>query len=116
MGAHQPAPTRALHADGVISPFEAYEDPPEFNLDASRAKYGSLNRFDLILHSEADSTNNYRHSKQADVLMLPTCSRPRNLGSCSTTWDTRCPQRQLCGLHLPTNADPELAVSTIREE
>jgi trehalose/maltose hydrolase-like predicted phosphorylase len=59
-----------FHADGVISQFEGYEDLPEFNLDAYREKYGSLDRLDLILLSEGDSTNNYRLSKQADVLML----------------------------------------------
>lgn len=59
-----------FHADGVISQFEGYEDLPEFDWDAYRARYGDLGRLDLILNTEGDHTNNYRASKQADVLML----------------------------------------------
>ncbi|MEX1079141.1 MAG: beta-phosphoglucomutase family hydrolase [Homoserinimonas sp.] len=59
-----------FHADGVISQFEGYEQLSEFDWEGYRAKYGSIGRMDLILHSEGDSTNNYRLSKQADVLML----------------------------------------------
>ncbi|WP_166786901.1 hypothetical protein [Cryobacterium sinapicolor] len=59
-----------FHADGVISQFEGYEDLPEFDWDAYRGRYHSIARLDLILNAEGDSTNNYRLSKQADVLML----------------------------------------------
>jgi trehalose/maltose hydrolase-like predicted phosphorylase len=59
-----------FHADGVISQFEGYEDLPEFDWESYRTRYGSLNRLDLILEAEGDHTNNYRLSKQADVLML----------------------------------------------
>ena len=59
-----------FHADGVVSQFEGYEKLPEFDWDAYRARYGSLGRLDLILNAEGDNTNNYRLSKQADVLML----------------------------------------------
>ncbi|TQO20719.1 HAD superfamily hydrolase (TIGR01509 family)/beta-phosphoglucomutase family hydrolase [Rhodoglobus vestalii] len=59
-----------FHKDGVISQFEGYEQLPEFDWAGYRAKYGRIGRMDLILHSEGDSTNNYRLSKQADVLML----------------------------------------------
>ena len=59
-----------FHADGVVSQFEGYEKLPEFDWDSYRARYGSLGRLDLILNAEGDSTNNYRLSKQADVLML----------------------------------------------
>lgn len=63
-----------FHADGVISQFEGYEDLPELDWDRYRAEYGdnerALGRLDLILNAEGDSTNNYRVSKQADVLML----------------------------------------------
>lgn len=59
-----------FHTDGVISQFEGYEDLPEFDWDTYRARYGDLGRLDLILNAEGDSTNNYRLSKQADVLML----------------------------------------------
>ncbi|MHB1173023.1 MAG: beta-phosphoglucomutase family hydrolase [Lacisediminihabitans sp.] len=59
-----------FHADGVISQFEGYEKLPEFDWTAYRTRYGSIRRLDLILNAEGDSTNNYRLSKQADVLML----------------------------------------------
>jgi trehalose/maltose hydrolase-like predicted phosphorylase len=59
-----------FHSDGVISQFEGYEDLPEFDWAAYRARHGSLQRLDLILRAEGDDTNNYRLSKQADVLML----------------------------------------------
>lgn len=59
-----------FHGDGVISQFEGYENLPEFDWDAYRARYGSIRRLDLILDAEGDSTNNYRLAKQADVLML----------------------------------------------
>lgn len=59
-----------FHADGVPSQFEGYENLPEFDWDGYRARYGDLGRLDLILAAEGDSTNNYRLSKQADVLML----------------------------------------------
>ena len=59
-----------FHADGVISQFDGYEDLPEFAWEAYRSRYGDLGRLDLILNAEGDRTNNYRVSKQADVLML----------------------------------------------
>lgn len=59
-----------FHADGIMSQFEGYEQLPEFDWAAYRERYGSLKRLDLILNAEGDNTNNYRVSKQADVLML----------------------------------------------
>jgi len=59
-----------FHRDGVPSQFEGYENLPEFDWDGYRARYNDLGRLDLILAAEGDSTNNYRLSKQADVLML----------------------------------------------
>jgi trehalose/maltose hydrolase-like predicted phosphorylase len=58
------------HVDGVISQFEGYERLPELDWDAYRARYQDIERLDLILIAEGDSTNNYRVGKQADVLML----------------------------------------------
>ncbi|WP_424348507.1 beta-phosphoglucomutase family hydrolase [Kocuria sp. CH-021] len=58
------------HADGIISQFEGYEDLEEFDWEAYRARYGNIGRLDLILQAEGDSTNRYKLSKQADVLML----------------------------------------------
>jgi beta-phosphoglucomutase family hydrolase len=59
-----------FHADGVISQFDGYEKLAEFDWDAYRGRYGNIGRLDLILAAEGDSPNNYRLSKQADVLML----------------------------------------------
>ncbi|MGN2637986.1 glycoside hydrolase family 65 protein [Nocardia takedensis] len=59
-----------FHADGVLSQFDGYEDLLEFDWDAYRNRYGNIGRLDLILNAEGDSTNRYKLSKQADVLML----------------------------------------------
>ncbi|MCY0906403.1 beta-phosphoglucomutase family hydrolase [Arthrobacter sp. H14-L1] len=56
--------------DGVISQFEGYEALEEFDWDAYRARYANIGRLDLILQAEGDTTNRYKLSKQADVLML----------------------------------------------
>ena len=59
-----------FHADGVISQFEGYEALKEFDWSLYRARYGDIGRLDLILQAEGDTTNGYKLSKQADVLML----------------------------------------------
>jgi trehalose/maltose hydrolase-like predicted phosphorylase len=59
-----------FHADGIISQFDGYEQLAEFEADAYRTRYANIGRLDLILATEGDSPNNYRLSKQADVLML----------------------------------------------
>lgn len=56
--------------DGVISQFEGYGELAEFDWDRYRSQYGNIGRLDLILHAEGDTTNRYKVSKQADVLML----------------------------------------------
>ncbi|WP_433208872.1 beta-phosphoglucomutase family hydrolase [Nocardia sp. CA-107356] len=56
--------------DGIISQFEGYEKLAEFDWDAYRSKYGEIGRLDLILQAEGDTTNRFKLSKQADVLML----------------------------------------------
>lgn len=56
--------------DGVISQFEGYGDLAELDWDGYRRRYGDIRRLDRVLEAEGDSTNNYRLSKQADVLML----------------------------------------------
>lgn len=56
--------------DGVISQFEGYGDLAELDWTAYRERYGDIRRLDRVLEAEGDSTNNYRLSKQADVLML----------------------------------------------
>ncbi|GAB3975533.1 glycosyl hydrolase family 65 protein [Actinoallomurus acanthiterrae] len=59
-----------FHTDGIISQFEGYEKLAEFDWDGYRAKYGDIRRLDRILEAESDTTNRYKASKQADVLML----------------------------------------------
>jgi trehalose/maltose hydrolase-like predicted phosphorylase len=59
-----------FHGDGLISQFEGYEDLAEPAWEHYRARYGNIQRLDLILEAENDSTNRYKASKQADVLML----------------------------------------------
>jgi beta-phosphoglucomutase family hydrolase len=54
----------------IISQFEGYEKLYEIDLDAYRARYGNIQRLDLILELENDSANRYKLSKQPDVLML----------------------------------------------
>jgi trehalose/maltose hydrolase-like predicted phosphorylase len=59
-----------FHEDGVISQFEGYEGLTELDWKGYRARYGDIRRLDRILESEGDSSNRYKASKQADVLML----------------------------------------------
>jgi alpha,alpha-trehalase len=56
--------------DGVISQFQGYEGLEELDWERYEKKYKNIERLDRILEAEGDSTNNYRVSKQADVLML----------------------------------------------
>jgi trehalose/maltose hydrolase-like predicted phosphorylase len=61
----------ALHFhDGVISQFAGYGDLMEFDWAGYRDTYHNIERLDLILEAEGDSTNRYRLAKQADALML----------------------------------------------
>jgi trehalose/maltose hydrolase-like predicted phosphorylase len=59
-----------IHGDGIISQFEGYERLAELDWEAYRARYGNIQRLELILEAENDSANRYKVSKQADVLML----------------------------------------------
>ena len=59
-----------FHGDGIISQFEGYEGLDELDWDGYRARYGNIQRLELILEAENDSANRYKLSKQADVLML----------------------------------------------
>jgi trehalose/maltose hydrolase-like predicted phosphorylase len=59
-----------IQGDGIISQFEGYEALAELDWDAYRARYGNIQRLELILEAENDSANRYKLSKQADVLML----------------------------------------------
>jgi beta-phosphoglucomutase family hydrolase len=59
-----------MQADGIISQFEGYDALHEVDWKYYRARYGNIQRLDLILESENDSPNRYKVSKQPDVLML----------------------------------------------
>jgi trehalose/maltose hydrolase-like predicted phosphorylase len=59
-----------FHGDGLISQFEGYEQLAELDWERYRARYGNIQRLELILEAENDSANRYKLSKQADVLML----------------------------------------------
>jgi trehalose/maltose hydrolase-like predicted phosphorylase len=48
----------------------SYEQLREFDWEGYRDKYGNIQRLDRVLEAEGDSTNHYKVSKQADVLML----------------------------------------------
>ncbi|MEV6123346.1 glycosyl hydrolase family 65 protein [Streptomyces sp. NPDC052077] len=67
--------------EGVISQFEGYGDLAELDWDGYRARYGDIRRLDRVLEAEGDSPNNYRASKQADVLMLGYLFPPGELRS-----------------------------------
>ncbi|MGY5850278.1 glycoside hydrolase family 65 protein [Salegentibacter sp. F14] len=54
----------------IINQFEGYEKLQEFPWKEYQDKYGNIQRLDRILEKEEDSPNNYKASKQADVLML----------------------------------------------
>ncbi|MCZ7618943.1 MAG: beta-phosphoglucomutase family hydrolase [Myxococcota bacterium] len=56
--------------DGIIGQFEGYDTLRELDWEDYRARYGNIQRLDLILEAENDSTNRYKLSKQADVMML----------------------------------------------
>ena len=58
------------HDEGIISQFEGYGELSEFDWELYRLKYGNIQRLDRILEAEGDTPNNYKLSKQADVLML----------------------------------------------
>ncbi len=59
-----------FHGDGIISQFAGYGALRELDWKHYRRSYRNIERLDLILEAEGDSTNRYRLAKQADVLML----------------------------------------------
>jgi alpha,alpha-trehalase len=65
-----------FHQDGILSQFEGYDRLEEFDWSAYRRRH--IMRLDLIFEAEGGSPTRYKLAKQADVLMLFTCSRPRS--------------------------------------
>jgi beta-phosphoglucomutase family hydrolase len=68
-----------FHGEGIISQFEGYDELRELDWEAYQARYGNIQRLDLILEAEGDSANRYKVSKQADVLMLFYLFSPEEL-------------------------------------
>ena len=56
--------------EGIISQFAGYMNLKELNWQHYKDKYGNIGRMDRILKAEGDSPDNYKLSKQADVLMI----------------------------------------------
>ncbi|MEG6508998.1 glycoside hydrolase family 65 protein [Methyloligella sp. 2.7D] len=56
--------------DGVISQFEGYEKLQEFDWEGYSEKYEDMQRLDRILDAEGKDPNDYKVSKQADLLMI----------------------------------------------
>lgn len=59
-----------INKEGIISQFLGYFNLKELDWEYYRRKYGNIQRMDRILKSEGESPDNYKVSKQADVLML----------------------------------------------
>lgn len=59
-----------FHDDGVLAQFDGYDRLQEFDWESYRSRYGNIRRLDRLLEAVGDSTNRYKVSKQADVLML----------------------------------------------
>jgi trehalose/maltose hydrolase-like predicted phosphorylase len=59
-----------FHDGDIISQFEGYDELEELDWDGLRRRHGNIRRLDRILEAEGDTTNRYKASKQADVLML----------------------------------------------
>jgi trehalose/maltose hydrolase-like predicted phosphorylase len=57
-------------SDGILAQFDGYGKLEEFDWIGYIERYGDIARLDRILEAEGDSTNRYKVSKQADVLML----------------------------------------------
>jgi hypothetical protein len=59
-----------FHDGDIISQFEGYGDLDELDWEGLRRRHSDIRRLDRILGAEGDSTNRYKASKPADVLML----------------------------------------------
>jgi trehalose/maltose hydrolase-like predicted phosphorylase len=73
---------RRLHVpfhQGVLSQFDGYDRLAELDWADLRRRHPDPRRLDRILEAEGDSVNNYKASKQADVLMLTYLFSPAEL-------------------------------------
>jgi len=59
-----------ISKQGIISQFDGYFDLKELDWPGYRSEYGNIQRLDRILKAEGKSPDDYKISKQADVLMM----------------------------------------------
>ncbi len=59
-----------INNDGIIAHFDGYFELKELDWDGYKAKYDNIQRLDRILKAEGESPDEYKVSKQADLLML----------------------------------------------
>lgn len=59
-----------IRGDAIVEQFEGYDGLRELDWKTYLERYANIQRLDLILEAEGDSANNYKLSKQPDVLML----------------------------------------------
>ncbi len=59
-----------FHDDDIISQFEGYERLEDLDWVDYAERYGNIQRLDRILEAEGRSPNDFKLTKQADVLML----------------------------------------------
>ena len=59
-----------INDEGIISQFDGYFGLRELGWDGYKARYGNIQRMDRILKTEGESPDDYKVSKQADVLMI----------------------------------------------
>lgn len=58
-----------LSDNGILEQFDGYFELRELNWEAYRNRYGNISRMDRILKAEGKSPDEYKVTKQADVLM-----------------------------------------------
>jgi beta-phosphoglucomutase family hydrolase len=59
-----------INEDGIIAQFKGYFDLKELDWEGYKRKYGNIYRMDRILKAEGLSPDEYKLSKQADLLMI----------------------------------------------
>jgi trehalose/maltose hydrolase-like predicted phosphorylase len=59
-----------INDKGIISQFDGYFGLEELDWEGYRLEYGDIRRMDRILKAEGESPDDYKLSKQADVLMI----------------------------------------------
>ena len=59
-----------IDSKGVLAQFDGYFNLKELDWEKYRQEYGNIHRMDRILKAEGKSPDEYKLSKQADVLML----------------------------------------------